>query len=485
MSSISKTAMELTSESAAVWWSVKLLRNCFVVALFVLGTAEAAEVRSLTVSPDSRYVLSSSNENSLRLWELKSGNLKATWTTVPNAVGCSAFSPSGKQAVTRDDGEVVRLWDVESGKEIRNWNLLEDVLKSRASRGVLNEKPDFHVRQRKDCVAIFSRDAKAILTVGDGGFFALDSSGEKLAHFPKQKTNHVVALPDGVHILISGIEGGVVKWNLKTKTIVASNYDGFDLFSESENLAIAYKDRGLDTGKLLYWNAKELVGAHSMTRQQIWVTGSNDQFRSIIVSGNGARLLTLGDRIQLWDVKQRTLVRDFGAASNPKTMNRPTDLGALSYDGKYVFVARSGGKIDVYLASKGQLTTSWKGHSDLPEPKVFTGADFLEAFNKDTKVQGEVLKEVQRRRKAEAPPIIPEYMAFLMDPRFKACSADSDCIISEFKCGFPVAINSKQVREFEAFRASIKSPCPRNWKYETKAVCRRNLCLPHPFPFGH
>ena len=64
-------------------------------------------VRSIDFSPDGRHLVSSSLDNTIRLWDLND----ATELMVIAAPGSAAFSPDGKTIAVTEDGNVY-LWDV-------------------------------------------------------------------------------------------------------------------------------------------------------------------------------------------------------------------------------------------------------------------------------------------------------------------------------------------------------------------------------------
>jgi len=72
-------------------------------------------------SPDSRRLLSSSSDNTIRLWDIESGKeirklIGAKWGAT-----AMTFSPDGRRALTGGVDSTVRLWDLTTGKEIRQF----------------------------------------------------------------------------------------------------------------------------------------------------------------------------------------------------------------------------------------------------------------------------------------------------------------------------------------------------------------------------
>ena len=55
----------------------------------------------MAVTPDGRYVLSGSSDNTLKVWDLSSGRILATFTA-NGSVACCAVTPDGRTIVAGD-----------------------------------------------------------------------------------------------------------------------------------------------------------------------------------------------------------------------------------------------------------------------------------------------------------------------------------------------------------------------------------------------
>jgi WD40 repeat protein len=74
-------------------------------------------VESVAFSPNGKLLASGSRDETIKLWDVKTGKelatLKGEWGTVLSVV----FSPNGKLLASGHDRHVVKLWDVASRKE--------------------------------------------------------------------------------------------------------------------------------------------------------------------------------------------------------------------------------------------------------------------------------------------------------------------------------------------------------------------------------
>jgi len=78
-------------------------------------------VNSVAFSPDGRLALSGSWDNTLKLWEVKSGREIRSFNGHSSIVYSVAFSPDGRLALSGSYKEM-KLWEVKSGREIRFFN---------------------------------------------------------------------------------------------------------------------------------------------------------------------------------------------------------------------------------------------------------------------------------------------------------------------------------------------------------------------------
>jgi WD40 repeat protein len=85
------------------------------------STGHTGSVNGCAFSPDGQLALSTSWDQTLRLWDVMSGQTLRTFEGHTGPVDGCAFSPDGQQALSASGDDTLRLWDVASGQEIAHW----------------------------------------------------------------------------------------------------------------------------------------------------------------------------------------------------------------------------------------------------------------------------------------------------------------------------------------------------------------------------
>ena len=69
------------------------------------------------LAPDGTTLVSGSDDNTIRLWAVKTGELKRVLTGHGHDVSVVAFSPDSTTVASGSEDRTVRLWDTETGEQ--------------------------------------------------------------------------------------------------------------------------------------------------------------------------------------------------------------------------------------------------------------------------------------------------------------------------------------------------------------------------------
>ncbi|MCP4350965.1 MAG: hypothetical protein GY795_36325, partial [Desulfobacterales bacterium] len=80
------------------------------------------EVNSVVMSSDGKYIISGSDDNTVRLWDAATGKEIRTFSGHQSSVFSVSLSSDGGTLVSGSSDKTVRLWDAATGKEIRTFS---------------------------------------------------------------------------------------------------------------------------------------------------------------------------------------------------------------------------------------------------------------------------------------------------------------------------------------------------------------------------
>jgi small GTP-binding protein len=76
----------------------------------------ASTVWGVTVTPDGRTVVSCSYDKTLRVWDIETGQCRATFEGHTSFVRGVAVTPDGKTVISCSDDKTLKVWDIETGQ---------------------------------------------------------------------------------------------------------------------------------------------------------------------------------------------------------------------------------------------------------------------------------------------------------------------------------------------------------------------------------
>jgi WD40 repeat protein len=278
-------------------------------------TGHAGWVNSIAVTPDGQYIVSGSGDKTVRLWDLATGQEVRQFTGHRDSVVSVAVTPDGRYAVSGGGDNTVRLWDLETGQEVR-----------------LGAKPEW---------------GKAFLThLWEMVTFTIKSAAEDLDSWTFLKrlwelatrkevrgfTGHagwvwsVAVTPDGRYV-VSGSEDNTVRlWDLETgQEVLQFIAHEWKVYSVAVTPDGRYVVSGSRDKTVRLW---ELATGQEVRR----FTVHKGIVRSIAVTPDGKYVVSgSGDRtVRLWDLATGKEVRRFtGHAGTVRSV-------AVTPDGRYV-----------------------------------------------------------------------------------------------------------------------------------------------------
>ncbi len=138
--------------------------------------------RSPAYSPDSRYLIGASLNNTAKVWDANTGKELLTLTGHGNRVADAQYLPSGNVLFTSDSDGIAKTWDAKTGKEIATmkagWPTVFSLNGRLIATGIFTDKESVHPDMNKSIHVFDARTGKEVfmLTNRVSGLMSMDFS---------------------------------------------------------------------------------------------------------------------------------------------------------------------------------------------------------------------------------------------------------------------------------------------------------------------
>ncbi|AFZ21799.1 protein kinase domain-containing protein [Allocoleopsis franciscana] len=305
--------------------------NSEKIALANTLMGHSQRVSSIAISSDGQLIASGSEDKTIKVWNLGTGQLLRTLTGHSEGIRSAAISPDGKWLASGGDDKTIKLWNLDTGKLLRTLTGHSDIVQS------VTISPDGKL------IASGSNDKTVKLWNLETGQEIRTLTG--FSYFVVS----VAISPDG-QTLVSGADK-IYLWHLPTGNLISTISDpsgnvipSLAMTPDGETLV-----SGSNWGKFSLWNLRNLLkgckGVQPCRPTQI-VSGSNGGWvQSLAISPDGKTLATGSDRentIKLWNA----------STGEPRITisNRSTSVESLAFspDGKTLVTNGEDGKIELW-----------------------------------------------------------------------------------------------------------------------------------------
>jgi WD40 repeat protein len=358
------------------------------------------EVSAVAVTPDCRYAISASYDQTLKVWDVKSGEELQTLKGHTNWVIGVAVTPDCRYAISASSDYTLKVWDIKSGKELQTLKghgssvttvdvTCDGKLVISASRDNTLKVWDIEKRKKLqtlkghtdwvNAVAITSNGKLAISASGDRTLKLWNIKSGKELQTLKGHTDWIsaVAVTSNGELAISGSRDKTLKvWNIKSGKelqTLKGHTDWISAVTVTSNGELAIS--GSRDKTLKVWNIKS--GKELRT-----LKGHAGVISAVAVTIDGKLVISASQdkSLKVWDIE------------SPRELHILKDHAdlvtavAVTTDGKYAISASSDKTLKVWDIKGGEELRTLKGHTNWVMAVTVTSDDryALSASNDNT-----------------------------------------------------------------------------------------------------
>ena len=349
------------------------------------GKIEQCEFLTVSISPIAPVFVSGDSGGKLRIWDLKTGELKKEVAASEKSIWHVDFSPSGKQLVCAGEDGSLTIWDTSS------WKVIEAL------------------GENMECIstARFSSDGRFIVSAADDEIVRMfdahtfEQVGKFVGH--RHDVWRAVFSPDSRYIASSGYDGELIIWDVESRKLVhrikAHDVEIAGLIFADDGSRLM---TGSDDGTMKIWDVESAIELLELR------TPDHSQCVSIAITDDGSRLVSGSGNGEL-------TIRLAKNISFDKSVLLPHQCHELTVDGLANLLKQDQTKIQI----KVELARAKKCCDFFPYFMTWTNVGIAH-FRLEQYEQAELaLREADRQRKLQygyddLEPFIEGYLAMTL-----------------------------------------------------------------------
>lgn len=341
-------------------------------------------IRSMAYSQDGKFILTGSEDSSVKLWNAATG--KEIWSAGRQTQGVSsvAISPDGGKLIVGMESGYLNIWELSSGTQIKtithNMGVLSVAITSGGTKSFAGgwdfKSHSTSVKQWDNssglelaswnlegsswaqCLALTSDGNNMLYTAGKTFYLTDIDSGEKLKTYSNINQSHITDLSTyGNYAISCDLINELQLWEVSTGKIIHSfpGYHGV-ISADGNNVVLLSLDVPVnDQAEIKIW---DIAGNHEISSTSVYyplkMPVGSDTYRSrqigsmAISPDNALALWSCGNELHLWNIaeaKELFIMKGH--------INRVTTVG-FSPNGKFAFSGSMDGSTRLWNIETGK-----------------------------------------------------------------------------------------------------------------------------------
>ena len=292
-------------------------------------------VNAVAITPDGKQLVSAADDQTLKVWDLRTGQELHTLRGHGNAVHAVAITPDGEQTVSASTDQTLKVWDLRTGQEVQTLRGHNDWV---------------------NAVAITHDGLQAISASVDQTLKVWDlRTGQHLRTLRghNHRVNAVVITPDDTQAVSASVDQTLKVWDLRTGqhlrtlrghtdwvTAATVSPDGTQIISASIDQT------------LKVWNLRS--GQEEQT-----LRGHGHRVNAVAITPDGIQVVSasMDQTLKVWDLRTGQHLRTL------RSHNHRANAVAITPDGTQAVSASDDQTLKVWDLRTGQELHTLRGHS--------------------------------------------------------------------------------------------------------------------------
>jgi WD40 repeat protein len=362
------------------------------ITFFLIGLMSFAQMPKLVVqaghpdfvnftefSNNGKMLLSVSNDNTMKLWDVSSGKELNTFEGHSESIILAKFSPNDEYLVSTSKDKKILIWNINSQKLIHTWVLSQNILDIcyldsktltyldengkiyflKISSGVLTDT----INVGENSISFVIKRNQLIVFYLQGLFRYWDINSRKVVETSRIKTTRDIFLgfsdKNNLFAILKADN------SIDVKSLFDTNYRKNILPNDMLTLSVTFTKDSLmatyGTDKTIYlWNlnTEKSIGSFKLTKSIKRVSMSANG--NYVSCSNGLNLFG-EQRVRLWDINKMHEINSFSSFANKISMV------CVSPDSIHLAGSSYNNNIFIWNMRSGKISKVLKGHIDWVE----------------------------------------------------------------------------------------------------------------------